>query len=327
MLSLLSIVCFLCLSFLSLSHARAIQESSLAPRNAYPFARMVAFGDELSDNGNGSFAHGITGDPATVYGFGTWTNGPVAASYLADMLGIHLRDYAFGGCCGGGSFGATFDNAYTQSPAGAQSMRDQIANYTTSYNGGLRPGIENALRFLWFGENDLSAHTDAFWPGDPHNSWFAGNASSYISGAVGQLLDLGAPYVFVANIYPKHIAPVTAAYLCGGANNACTQTWGQVIQEANSAISSALGQFGDKVIYYDVFSFLVNLANNAASYGFTQPLTSFCDGDGDANWQLCMVDGHGDEFFWMNFVQPTTRVHQMIAADMKTAIDQHFGFA
>lgn len=29
---------------------------------------MVAFGDELSDNGNGSYAHGITGNPATVYG-------------------------------------------------------------------------------------------------------------------------------------------------------------------------------------------------------------------------------------------------------------------
>ncbi|HEX3640797.1 MAG TPA: hypothetical protein VHV10_05865 [Ktedonobacteraceae bacterium] len=37
---------------------------------SYPFTKIVAFGDELSDNGNGSFAHGITGNPATVYGFG-----------------------------------------------------------------------------------------------------------------------------------------------------------------------------------------------------------------------------------------------------------------
>lgn len=52
------------------------------PRSNCPFNQLVAFGDELSDNGNGSYAHGITGSPANVYGFGTWTNGPVAVSYL-----------------------------------------------------------------------------------------------------------------------------------------------------------------------------------------------------------------------------------------------------
>lgn len=46
--------------------------------------------------------------------------------------------------------------------------------------------------------------------------------------------DLGAPYVFVANIYPKHIAPVTAKYLCGS-NADCVSTWGQILQNANHA--------------------------------------------------------------------------------------------
>ena len=51
------------------------------------YNQMVAFGDNLSDNGNGSCAHGVAGDPETVYGFATWTDGPVAVSYLSDMLG------------------------------------------------------------------------------------------------------------------------------------------------------------------------------------------------------------------------------------------------
>lgn len=74
-------------------------------RTSYPFSELVAFGDELSDNGNGSYAHGITGDSSNNYGFGTWTDGPVAVSYLADLLNVPLTDYAFGGCCGGASFG------------------------------------------------------------------------------------------------------------------------------------------------------------------------------------------------------------------------------
>lgn len=67
-------------------------QQELSKRSAYPFTKLVAFGDELSDNGNGSYAHGITGDPANVYGFGTWTDGPVAVSYLADLLGVPLTD-------------------------------------------------------------------------------------------------------------------------------------------------------------------------------------------------------------------------------------------
>jgi hypothetical protein len=38
-----------------------------------------------------------------------------------------------------------------------------------------------------------------------------------------------------------------------------------------------------------------------------------------------MTQGHGEEFFWMNFIQPTTHVHRLIAADMKDTIDKHFG--
>ena len=306
---------------LPLAAARVVGRStSLASRNSYPFNSLVAYGDELSDNGNGSYAHGITGDPATVYGFGTWTNGPVAVSYLADLLGVPLTDYAFGGCCGGESFGATFDNTYTKSPAGATDMLGQMSNYTDTHGA---PGITDSLQFLWFGENDLSEHTDAFWLGDQKNSQFATDTSTKISAAVQNLLNKGAPYVVVANIYPKHLAPVTPKYLCGS-NADCVNTWGQVIQQANSAIQSGLSKFGDKVIYYDVFTFLTKLLSNPTAHGFTKPLTSFCDGDGDASWKDCMDDGNAGEYFWMNFIQPTTAVHELIAKDMKSAIDGHF---
>jgi hypothetical protein len=52
-------------------HASAIhgaQASSVSVTVSYPFNEVIAFGDEFSDNGNGSYAHGITGNPANVYG-------------------------------------------------------------------------------------------------------------------------------------------------------------------------------------------------------------------------------------------------------------------
>lgn len=308
----------------------------------YPFTYLLAFGDELSDNGNGSYAHSITGSPANVYGYGTWTNGPVAVSYLSDLLSTPLTDYAYGGCCGGGSFGASLSNTYTKSPAGAPSLQDQVSNFTGS--GSVH--ATSSLGFIWVGENDLSEHTDAFWQGDPHNSDFASNYSAYTRQAVSDLIDVGVPYVLVANIYPKHIAPVTAKYLCG-TSTSCVETWGNIISAANSQLEADLSaQFGDKVIYYDSFGFITDLTSNASNYGFSAPLTNFCDGMGDTTWNECtgqgglaaeqtattdaedgwMGSGRGwDTYFWMNFIQPTTRVHALVAGDMKKTIDAHFG--
>ena len=313
----------------------AVQTTARAlPRTTYPFNRLVAFGDELSDNGNGSYAHGITGSPANVYGFGTWTNGPVAVQYLAGLLNVPLVDYAFGGCCGGGSFGATINNAYT--PAAAQwngqpvpSIHDQIRlNYTKP----APASIKSSLQFIWTGENDLSAHTDAFWAGDPKNANFSAEIAKRITSNAEYLVNKGAPYVFVANIYPKHKAPVTTTYLCP--DGSCIDTWGNIIQSANAAIQTSLSQskYSKKFIYYDVFGFMMQVMANKDSYGLTESLASYCDGnasDPNEKWDTCIAGSFvwqgAEKFYWMNYIQPTAHVHRLIAADMKATIDRFFG--
>ena len=331
-------------SLLSLcSTCLALQHQRFHTRASYPFSQVVAFGDELSDNGNGSYAHGISGNPANIYGFGTWTNGPVAVSYLADSLGASLKDYAFGGSDGGMNFGATIDDSYTKSPANAPSVNDQIHDYTTSGDG----NIGNSLAFIWIGQTDLSGtdqsgthHTDAFWFGDPHNTQFATDISTKIADAVNTLINAGIQHVLVANIYPKHIAPVTRAFLCTPPTDytTCSNTWGQVIQQANTAIENSLKPHVDKVLYYDAFGYLSNLAANAGksvgNNGFTQPLQYYCDGgctatppDPNCKWDQCMVGSKmvAEGFFWMSYENPTTKVHQMLAQDMKNSVDVKWG--
>ncbi|KAI9743099.1 MAG: hypothetical protein M1818_003394 [Claussenomyces sp. TS43310] len=130
-------------------------------RHTYPFNQIVAFSDELSNNGNGSSAHGITGVPTNVYGLGTWTNAPVITSYLSKLLGLgpnSLQDYAFGSCCGGSPLGATIDNAYTMSPAGAASLVELVANYCCDAQA--YASMKTTVPFIWIGKNDLSEHID-----------------------------------------------------------------------------------------------------------------------------------------------------------------------
>ncbi|KAK3681174.1 hypothetical protein LTR37_020975 [Vermiconidia calcicola] len=294
---------------------------------------LVAFGDELSDNGNGSFKHGITGDPANVYGFGTWTNGPTAVQYLAGLLKVPLTDYAFGGCCGGESFGATIDNAYTAAAAKwngkpVPSVADQIRK---DYTNPAPASIKRSLQFIWTGQNDLSLHTDAFWEGDPKNAEFADQIAQRIVREAEELVKKGAPYVFVANIYPKHRAPVTTTYLCQ--DGGCIDTWGKIIQSANAAIKAKLSKskYSGKFIYYDVFSYMNNLMNNKNKFGLTESLSSICDGDASSpivKWDKCIQGSYtwqgAEKFYWMNYIQPTAHVNRLIAGDMKATIDRFF---
>lgn len=312
--------------------------AAVTPRTTYPFNKIVAFGDELSDNGNGSYAHGTTGSPANVYGFGTWTDGAVAVSYLASNLGMPLKDYAFGGCCGGESGGATLDNSYQRSTANitnghgapVPSIHDQIyLNYTKS---GAPAGIKQSLPFIWTGLNDIvGPHFDAYYSGDPRNAFLNGNMSARILADAEHLISLGAPYVFVANIYPKHLAPVTKKYLPGCSTGGCVQSFGEGISAANTAIQKSLAgsKYAKQLIYYDVYSFMIKLMNNKNSYGFTQSLSDYCDGESDAMWQKCISGSYvwqgAEAFFWMNYIQPTTHVNRLIGADMKSTIDKFLG--
>ncbi|KAI1328376.1 hypothetical protein F5Y16DRAFT_369530 [Xylariaceae sp. FL0255] len=307
----------------------------LQARTKYPFSKLVAFGDELSDNGNGSYAHGIAGNPETIYGFGTWTDGPVAVQYLASLLDVPLTDYAFGAANGGAQFGATINNTYTPSESEwngqpVPSVHDQIIhNYTYPT---APSSIKESLQFIWTGQNDLTKHTDAFWEGDPQNAAFIANISERITWNAEYLVEQGAPYVFVANIYPKHRAPVTTVYLCQ--DGGCVDTWGSIIESANDALKTSLSKskHASKFIYYDVYSYMNDLMDNKDQYGFTESLASFCDGDAsDPNqkWDTCIAGSYtwegAQKFYWMNYIQPTTAVYKLIAQDMQATINKFFG--
>lgn len=102
----------LCTSVCLLAVAAApAWSAATGKKSSKPYNTLVAFGDQLVDNGNGSYAHGL--DPNNAYGYHTWTDGPVVPSYLADLLGVPLVDYAWGGAYGGGLAGPTIDNDYT----------------------------------------------------------------------------------------------------------------------------------------------------------------------------------------------------------------------
>ncbi|KAK5721238.1 hypothetical protein LTR17_014700 [Elasticomyces elasticus] len=178
----------------------AISVSSLAllhsRGSAYPFNQLVAFRDDLSDNGNGSYAHNISGgDADNSYGFGTWTDGPVAVSYLAHLLEVPLVDYV-AALTTARILARRSTTQYHGEPV--PSIHDQIFwNYTRD---GAPENIKNVIQFIWTGQNDLNEQTDVFWQGDSINELFVSNISDPIRYNAEHLIELGAPYVLVSNI-------------------------------------------------------------------------------------------------------------------------------
>lgn len=246
------------------------------------------------------------------------TNGLVAVSYLANSLGMPLRDYAFGHANGGSLFGATIDNSYTQSTAHAPSSKDQIANFSSSpYASSAKTG----MAFLWIGANDINLYHMSFLP-TSDNSRFANDFSTRLADQVQTLLNLGFQRVFVPNLYAKHISPSKIFY---AANAAEYQAMGKAIRQANVAIASKLSKFGSKVVVHNVFNNMVNIWNHHGDYGITHVGGEFCDGYSQLDWELCVVQKKGSEFYWMQYLDMTTHVHQLIAAKMYAHIKTAFG--
>ena len=271
------------------------------------------------------------------------------------------QNYAFGHAWGGSDFGATIDDSLAQSnfsktnapyftnlfaePSwGAPSAKLQIQDYI---NGGVNKDV---LHFLWIGNNDINLNTISTvstGAGPERENEFCGNVSAKIAGLVSTLLDAGAPYVLVANLYPKHLAPITPKYYYMTTQSQW-DAFGAAINKANVALQSALTLFGNKVIYYDAFTFMSGLYANLDFFGIVNGkdangYPAFCDGDPDKtaqvtaaiaagtinakdknNWGICVDQSKQDQWYWMQYLDPTSHVHRFVAGDMAKAVAAHF---
>jgi len=144
---------------------------------------------------------------------------------------------------------------------------------------------------------------------------------------VQTLVNAGANYIAVPNLYPKHLSPSVQFY--AGSSTTKGHNLGLAIKQANAAIKSSLATFGSKLVYVDVNTYMTNIWSNHAQYGMTHVNTTapyasaFCDGYSDRDWQLCVVQGKGNTFYWMQYLDMTTYVHSLVANYMYGIIKAH----
>lgn len=123
---------------------------------AHAYSSILSFGDSLSDNGYyQGYPGGTAGNtnPADIYGFQRFSNGPVWVEYLAGptLFNVPLLDLAYGGAT------TSFDN-----PAAFNATGNAIYNTTTglqwqvgTYQSVFGTISPTTLVTLWAGGNDM----------------------------------------------------------------------------------------------------------------------------------------------------------------------------
>jgi thermolabile hemolysin len=241
-------------------------------------ARLVVFGDSLSDNGNTFAAVGL---PQPPYYQGRWTNGPNWVDYFTGLAQLppataYLRDRGTNFAVGGSS-----------SPF----LAAQIGIYLAT-NGG-RANYDD-LYVIWIGANDFNAGVDS------------STTVHSIQTGLALLGAAGAKRIILLDVPDISLTPEVKA---GGGSN--VQVAKQFVATVNANLQARIPLqallLGVRLIYVDVNSIFIQIVEQPAAFGFS-------NSSGAAfNSSTGIVQPNPNSYvFWDGF-HPTTPVHQIAA--------------
>ena len=254
---------------------------SALPLKAAPvYSELVVFGASLNTSGNG-------GPPAAdtpPYSPGRWSNGMVAAEYLAAGLGLPLSASSAGG------------NNYAVGGANTATIRAQGTAYLSDAGGAANAG---ALYLIWAGGVDLGQGVS------PAVS--AGN----ITGLIADLQSAGARNFLFLNLYDLGFSPNGIGSPSPGVS-ASNQAYADALAGVRAGLDINL-------LELDVFGLFNQVRAAPGAYGLTNVANACYDAliFGGGSQALCADPG---SYFWWDTAHPTTAGHAIIGAAALNAV-------
>jgi phospholipase/lecithinase/hemolysin len=248
--------------------------------NASQYSALYVFGDSLSDNGN---ITDPTYRPTSPYANGLFSNGPVAAQYLATSLGVPLFDFAVGGATTGAG-----------NPDVLSMPNSGVLSQVNAFAGAHLSGVDqNALYMIWAGPNDFLNSLNPIAT--------IQDAVLNILTEIGILNSLGAQRFLVPNMVDLGATP-RGSQLPGAS---------AISAAFNSALSAALPS---DVTQFDTFGLLNDVVANPGSYGFSNVTDPCFDG--------VTVCADPSQYLFWDDLHPTTAAHQILAAEFASAVPE-----
>ena len=337
----------------------ALVISTLSSAHALAVSQMFVFGDSLSDSGSAAALTPL--DPALFgpnaaffppsnpnlfppipvpYAY-RFSNGPVAAEYLAGFLGVPSGlawpqtpsnanpNFAVGGAMTGA--GPAFDGALccnfnwlVNSPAPLQSLpavqftgiNNQVALFD-SRNLPFDPA--SALFWMWGGPNDVFlalARAQALGLNPVDTALFVGgyaaNAAANVDSRIRDLADLGATRFLVLNMPNLGATP----FADGAGLESELEALSLGFNALLDGFVDSLRANGLDIIEFDSFAALETLIASGAFSNTTEPCF-----DGTAS-SIPTILGGCQGYLFFDGVHPTTAVHQILAQQLLSAIPE-----
>jgi phospholipase/lecithinase/hemolysin len=273
--------------------------------SAAPFSSLVVFGDSLSDNGNFFQATGGAFPQAANYANGRFSNGSVAVEYLAQGLGVSLKDYAYGGA----------ESGYLNVPAVAWGLpaaiqntgvRSQIGFFQADLAGSAADA--NALYLLWAGPNDFERLG--------YSVETAQTVIQNLSASVVDLYALGARNFMMPGLADMGAIPQG---LASGVPALLQQFSLGFNQGLTGAIEQLRAMPGAKITYFDTFATQHALMVNAGNYGISNVSDACFTGFVGEAGSTC---ADPSSYMYWDKIHPSAITHQILGQGMLAAVPE-----
>jgi len=263
---------------------------------ALPFDSIVAFGDSLSDVGDGP--------PEPPDFGGRHSNGPVWTEILAGSLGIDSSDFhsfAIGGATSG-----------VDGLAGAGTgLRSQVDAFVAA-----PPDLGAMPLFtVWAGGNDAIGAALSGATGDLEA--VADTAASNIASAVTALAEAGARHFLIPNLFDGDLLPLASLPIIPGSGDS-TGFSVAFNERLDAAIAGLERDLGVDIARLDAFALFDAIVADPEAFGLDDT-TGACTnlfGPGDS---IC---ADPDRYLFWDEIHPTTKAHGFIAGEALRAVPE-----
>lgn len=273
---------------------------SAVPSTATAFSGLVVFGDSLSDTGR---VFAATGFPGAPYVDGRFSNGLVAAEYLATGLGVN-NPVQFVNLAAGGAQTGTGGSA-----GEGTGMRSQVDSFIGAL--GEANADSGALYMLWGGSNDLlQAGPATLFDPAARTALITASVTNLV-GEVQSLYAKGARSFLLPLLPDIGKTPYALNLLPGGAFSAPAS---QIAGAYNTVLAGAYGQLAAGLPDEQFFVFDTFAATNAAIPLFanaTDECVLAAGGPPACSGYMFFDDRH-----------PTTATHALLGGLMLAAVPE-----
>jgi phospholipase/lecithinase/hemolysin len=229
-------------------------------------SRLVVFGDSLSDNGN---LFKLTGEPPPPYWEGRFSNGPTYAEQLAQLLGAHLNDRAFGGATASNSSPGVLLDPLTGTPLPIN-LPEQIGFYLAQLHGHRAPADTTAV--IYIGNNDYINYLESDLPKDPQTALeLVSDVTKNISNAIRVLTSAGVEKIALFTLPDLGVTPEIQAL------GPSAVAFARELDVLNNAVLGQLAASHPNVQLVDIFQLSEAVESDPLSFGLTDVTVPMID--------------------------------------------------